>query len=58
VDIDPDGAVQEIQLVSGPPLLAQAAMDAVRQWRFKPHPVNGRRVEMQTLVTLNFRLPR
>jgi TonB family protein len=57
VHINPDGAVQELKLISGSPLLAQAATDAVRQWKFKPHTVNGHRAEMQTVVTLNFRLP-
>ncbi len=57
VHINPAGAVQELKLISGYPLLAQAATDAVRQWKFKPHTVNGHRAEMQTVVTLNFRLP-
>lgn len=57
VHINPDGAVQELKLISGSPLLAQAATNAVRQWKFKPHTVNGHRAEMQTVVTLNFRLP-
>ncbi|HXC42357.1 MAG TPA: energy transducer TonB, partial [Candidatus Dormibacteraeota bacterium] len=57
VHINPAGAVQELKLISGSPLLAQAATDAVRQWKFKPHMVNGHRAEMQTVVTLNFRLP-
>ena len=57
VHINHAGAVQELKLISGSPLLAQAATDAVRQWRFKPHTVNGHRTEMQTVVTLNFRLP-
>jgi outer membrane biosynthesis protein TonB len=34
-----------------------ASTDAVKQWRFKPRTVKGRSVEMQTTVTLNFRLP-
>ncbi|MFZ1009125.1 MAG: TonB family protein [Candidatus Sulfotelmatobacter sp.] len=57
VHINSDGAVQDMKLISGPSLLAQAATDAVRQWKFKPHMVNGHRAEMQTVVTLNFRLP-
>jgi TonB family protein len=57
VRIGRDGAVQDMQLMSGQPLLAQAAMDAVKQWRFKQRAVNGRTVEMQTTITLNFRLP-
>jgi TonB family protein len=57
VHIGPGGGVQEVTVVSGHPLLAQAATDAVKQWRFKPHQVKGRAVEMQTRITLNFRLP-
>ena len=57
VHIGADGAVQEVRVASGPPVLAQAASDAVKQWRFKLHKVNGSPVEMQTRVTLNFRLP-
>jgi TonB family protein len=57
VQINQDGAVKELRLVSGVPLLAQAATDAVKQWRFKPHTAKGHPVEMQTRVTLNFRLP-
>ena len=57
VRIGGDGGVQEARLVSGPPLLADAAMAAVKEWRFRPRFSHGRRVEMQTTVTLNFRLP-
>ena len=57
VHIGQDGGVQEVKLVSGHPLLAQAAMDAVKQWRFKTRSVAERQVEMQTRITLNFRLP-
>ena len=54
VRIGGDGGVQEVKLISGQPQLADAAMAAVRQWRFKPR---VRAVEMQTRVTLNFRMP-
>ena len=57
VHIGTDGGVQEVTLVSGQPLLTQASIDAVKQWRFKIHRVNGRPVEMQTRITLNYRLP-
>ena len=57
VRIGADGSVQDVRVASGSPLLAQAASDAVKQWKFKPHLVNGSPVEMQTMVTLNFRLP-
>ena len=53
-----DGAVQAVNLVSGPALLADAAIVAVKQWRFKPRLVKGQPVEMQTKVMLNFRLQR
>jgi TonB family protein len=52
-----DGAIQEVTLVNGAPLLADAAIAAVKQWRFKPRILDGHPVEMQTRVTLNFRLP-
>jgi TonB family protein len=57
VRISREGKVQEVKLVSGDPLLANAAVAAVRQWRFKPHTVSGRAVEMETKITLNFALP-
>ncbi|MCU1303544.1 MAG: diguanylate cyclase [Candidatus Sulfotelmatobacter sp.] len=53
-----DGAIQGVKLLSGERLLADAAIAAVKQWRFKPHVVNGRPVGMQTRITLNFRVPR
>lgn len=58
VRIGRDGTVQTVKLVSGQPLLAEAAMAAVKQWQFKPHLTKGQAVEMQTKVILNFRLPR
>jgi protein TonB len=57
VQIGTDGKVQDVQVVSGPPLLAQASTDAIKQWRFKTPRVNGHPAEMQTQVKLNFRLP-
>jgi TonB family protein len=57
VHIGRDGAIQNVKVVSGQPLLANAAIAAVKQWRFKPHLVQGQPVEMQTRVTLNFRSP-
>lgn len=53
-----DGTIQEVTLQSGQRLLADAAIAAVKQWRFRPRVVKGQPVEMQTTVTLNFRLPR
>jgi TonB family protein len=52
-----DGAVRELNVVSGDPLLAKAAVDAVRQWRFQPHRENRRLVEFENRITVNFALP-
>jgi TonB family protein len=52
-----DGAVRELKVVSGDPLLAKAATDAVRQWRFRPHRSNDGSVEFETQITVNFALP-
>jgi TonB family protein len=52
----PDGSVQNVSLVSGNPLLADAAIAATKQWRFKPYVVGGRAVEIQTRASLSFRL--
>jgi protein TonB len=54
--IGKDGSVEEIKLVSGHPLLAPAAMEAVKQWTYKPTMLNGQPVQVQTQVTVNFSL--
>jgi TonB family protein len=57
VHIGADGAVQDVQVISGPAELTQASINALKQWRFKPRLVDGRPTPMQTRITLNFRLP-
>lgn len=52
--ISKDGAIQDLRVVSGPPILAAAAQDAVRQWHFKPHYQGGEAVETQAKITVNF----
>jgi TonB family protein len=52
-----DGSVQQLTLVSGDSLLAAAAADAVRQWRFRPYVSEGHAVDFTTRVTVVFRLP-
>jgi protein TonB len=54
--IGKDGRVERLQLESGNPLLVQAAIDAVRQWRYKPFLLNGQPIEIETTVTVNFQL--
>jgi TonB family protein len=52
--ISKDGSIQELQVLSGPGILATAAREAVRQWHFKPYLVNGQAVETQARITVNF----
>jgi protein TonB len=51
-----DGSVQQLEVLSGHPLLVQAALDAVRQWRYKPTLLNGEPVEVDTTVDVIFSL--
>jgi len=54
--VNAEGAVSQIKLVSGPAPLSQAALDAVRWWRYDPYLVNGRPAPVETIVAVNFRL--
>lgn len=58
VIIGTDGSVIEARLLSGHPLLAPAAIDAVKQWKYKPTLLKGQPVEVQTQVDVNFTLQR
>lgn len=51
-----DGTIQELSVISGHPLLVQAALDAVRQWRYQPTLLNGEPVEVETTVDVIFSL--
>ena len=52
--ISRDGRIENLQVLSGHPMLVQAALDAVRQWRYRPYMLNGDAVEVETQVTVNF----
>jgi protein TonB len=54
--IGPDGKIQSLELISGHPVLVRAAMDAVKQWVYKPTYFNGVAVEVLTEVIVNFHL--
>jgi protein TonB len=54
--ISRDGTIQDLQVVSGHPLLVQAALQAVRQWRYSPTLLNGEPVEVATVIDVNFTL--
>ncbi len=50
-----DGSVQSVKVVSGNPVLGEAAAEAVRQWRYQPYLLNGEAVEVETQVQVNFK---
>src|SRR5438105_623138 len=52
--IGADGYVGKLKLMSGDLRLAEAAIEAVRQWQYQPYYVNGQAVEVQTMITINF----
>jgi protein TonB len=54
--IDVNGQITNLQLVSGHPMLVPAALDAVKQWRYKPYLLNGQPVEVETTITVIFTL--
>jgi protein TonB len=56
--ISKEGNISHIKVLSGDAQLARAASDAVKQWKYKPYLLNGEPVEIQTQVTVNFKLPR
>jgi protein TonB len=55
--INKEGNIGNLKVVSGDPVLARAATDAVRQWRYKPYYLNGEPVDIETQITINFKLP-
>jgi periplasmic protein TonB len=55
-EISKDGTIQNLQLISGHPMLAPAAIEAVKQWRYKPYLLNGEPVAVDTQVDVIFSL--
>jgi protein TonB len=53
-----DGTIQSLQVVSGDPLFYKSAMDAVRQWRYRPTVLNGEAVEIDTFITVIYNINR
>jgi periplasmic protein TonB len=51
-----DGTVRSLNVVGGHPLLTKAAIDAVRQWRYKPYLLNGQPVEVETQISIEFKM--
>ena len=54
--IGSDGNIERIQVISGHPILVQAARDAVSQWRYRPYFLNGMAIPVETEVTVKFNL--
>ena len=50
------GTIEGLHVISGPPMLQQAAIDAVRTWRYRPYVLNGQAVEVETTVNVIFKL--
>ena len=55
--ISREGMVEDLKLMGGSLILGEAAVQAVRQWHYQPYVINGRPVETQTQVTVEFKLP-
>jgi protein TonB len=54
--ISKGGQIENLRVVQGHPMLVQSALDAVKQWRYKPYMLNGEPVEVETQITVNFTL--
>lgn len=52
--IGPDGTVRNLVVLSGSPILARAAVEAVREWRYRPTLLDRALVEVETYITVNF----
>jgi len=55
--IDKDGEVSKVKVLKGDAMLARAAVDAVKEWVYRPYLLNGRPVEIETQITVVFRAP-
>lgn len=56
MEISREGSVCRLMLISGHPLLAPAAIDAVKQWKYRPYLLNGQPIEVETQAQVNFTL--
>jgi protein TonB len=55
-EISKNGDIENLRLISGHPMLAPAAIEAVKQWKYRPYILNGEPVEVETQITVNFTL--
>jgi protein TonB len=56
--VSQDGGMQDVKIVSGDPLLRQAAAEAVQQWKYEPYRRNGKPIDMPIDITIDFNLPK
>jgi protein TonB len=54
--ISKEGTIENLKVLAGHPMLISAAVDAVRQWRYRPYVLNHEPVEVETQITVNFSL--
>jgi protein TonB len=54
--ISKQGTIENLRILTGHPMLAPAAIDAVRQWRYRPYILNNELVEVEAQITVNFSL--
>jgi periplasmic protein TonB len=55
-EISKDGSIQNLHVISGHPMLVPSAIEAVKQWKYRPYILNGEPVEVETTITVNFTL--
>jgi protein TonB len=56
-NIGADGSITSVKLLSGDSILSQAAINAVKQWKYKPYYLGDQPVAIQTQITMKFKLP-
>jgi TonB family protein len=56
-DVDRDGKVASVRVISGPPLLRDAALDALQRWRYRPYRSSGGPIPMAAIAIMDFELP-
>ncbi len=54
--ISKNGNIENLRVMSGHPMLVTSALDAVKQWKYKPYILNGEPVEVETTITVKFTL--
>jgi len=56
--IDKTGSIESLELISGHPMLVRAAIDAAKQWKYKPYMLNGEAVKVETTIRVEFPSPK